>query len=195
MKISNNFHTFRSVSCCCKLSFCILPSYWKDNEVFLYDNLANIYVSGIYYTLQCAGFQWEMLPSISFKNWAEKWERAKSLRKSWTSCLLGGMTLAGLDPTNGQFIPKVNSWSKGGCWAHGVGGIREQEDCAEWPASEESLLQLGIWGSTALAALPAARTTLKTQILGLKRIRWQCSELVCGVTLAGVFVVLSLHLP
>lgn len=27
----------------------------------------------------------------------------------------GGMTWADLDPTNGLLIPKVNSWSKGGC--------------------------------------------------------------------------------
>lgn len=40
-------------------------------------------------------------------------------------------------------------------------------------------------GSTSLGALPAATTTLKIQILGLERIRWQCRELVCGVTLAA----------
>lgn len=39
----------------------------KRYKVFLYDNLANIYVLGTYYTLQCAGFQWEMLPSLSLK--------------------------------------------------------------------------------------------------------------------------------
>lgn len=36
---------------------------------------------------------------------------------------MGGMTLAGLDPTNGLFIPKVNSWSKGGWGIGSTGGL------------------------------------------------------------------------
>lgn len=48
-------------------------------------------------------------------------------------------------PLMAYFIPKVNSWSKGGCWALGVGGSWEQEGCAEWPGlPEEFLLQPGI---------------------------------------------------
>lgn len=36
--------------------FLYFTQLWKNNEVFLYDNLANIYVLLTYYTLQCAGF-------------------------------------------------------------------------------------------------------------------------------------------
>lgn len=89
MKISNNFHTFRSVSCCCKLSFCILPIYWTDNEVFLCDNLANIYVLGTYYTLQCAAFQWEMLPNIEFKKLGRKMRESKVLEEMLDKLFMG----------------------------------------------------------------------------------------------------------
>lgn len=59
-----------------------------------------------------------MLPSISLKlskKLGTKMGESKVLEEILDKLFMGGMTLAGLDPTNGLLIPKVNSWSKGGC--------------------------------------------------------------------------------
>lgn len=157
-----------------------------------------------------------MLPSISLKlskKLGTKMGESKVLEEILDKLFMGGMTLAGLDPTNGLLIPKVNSWSKGGCWALGVVGNREQEGCAEWPGlPEEFLLQPGnLLGSQLWDIIQqvSRKNHPKIQILGLARlekIRWQCRKLGCGVTLAAgaagtrpsrsfCHAVLSLHLP
>lgn len=54
-------------------------------------------------------------PKHQFKELGRKMRESKVLEEIVDKLFMGGMTLAGLDPTNGRFIPKVNSWSAGGC--------------------------------------------------------------------------------